>query len=249
MLDGLRRLGNACLDLLFPPAERCLLCGRALRGEPDSICSSCLMEMKHPPGPICIRCGRPRNGELEPLQVACPLCEGSQWAFTQARSIGPYEGPLRLAVHRLKFRGQQHFGRVLGNVLYQTADRAWWREADAIVPVPLHPQRLQQRGFNQAEIVAQQLALKIGRPVRKLLMRTLDTTPQIGLSRRQRQHNVRGAFQLVAGQAERWRLPGRLLLVDDVLTTGSTADVCAEVLLMAGAAEVRVATLAITNLD
>ncbi|MGI6358018.1 MAG: ComF family protein [Bacillota bacterium] len=257
MIDWLRRLSTVCLDLLFPPAERCLLCGRTLRDQQEPLCSVCVAEMKHPPGTICIRCGRPLTdfpGDLTGLTwrsaTGCRLCQGAQWAFTQARSIGPYEGSLRLAVHRLKFRGQQHFGRALADLLYQSADRDWWQNAEAIVPVPLHPDRLQQRGFNQAEVVAEQLAQRTGRPMLRLLMRTLATTPQMGLTRRQRQQNVRSAFRMIPGPPKRWPVRGRtLLLVDDVLTTGSTADACAQVLLQAGAAEVRVATLAITNLD
>lgn len=244
----LRRFFNACLDVLFPTPERCLLCGRAV---PDgqSICAICQAEMAHAIGPRCQRCGRPLRGYPPGHSPAseCSLCQSKSWVFTAARSFGPYEGTLRLAVHRLKFRGQQQLGRALGELLYRAVDPDWWAASDALVPVPLHPDRLLQRGFNQAEVVADQLALLVGRPVQRLLQRTVATNPQVGLSQRQRQLNVRNAFAIVPGQHRKLR-GRRLLLVDDVLTTGSTVDACARVLYQSGAAEVRVATLAVTNL-
>lgn len=243
-----RRLWNAVLDILFPPTGRCLLCGRSNHG-PLAICSSCLQELAHSPGPVCTRCGHALSGQLPPpgASPGCLHCRGRNWAFSQARSIGPYDGLLRLAVHRLKFRGQQEFGRILAEVLYRSVEPAWWAEVDCIVPVPLHPERLRQRGFNQAEVIADGLATLTGRPQRRIMLRTLATQAQTGLSQRQRQRNVQGAFQLAAGQ-QRWVSGKRLLVVDDVLTTGSTLDACARVLRQAGAIEVRAATLAATDL-
>lgn len=244
----IRRLWNACLDLLFPPAERCIVCGRGNR-DGQAICQSCLQQMGHGAGPSCPRCGRSLAGQrqLDGQLLPCPFCAGKSWAFSEARSIGPYEGALRLAVHRLKFRGQQDYGRVLGDVLYRSVESDWWEAADFIVPVPLHTERLRQRGYNQAEIVAGQLAMQANKPLRQILVRHQPTNPQTGLSQQQRQRNVQGAFRIALGQ-ERWVKGKRLLLVDDVLTTGSTLDACARILRQAGAAEVRVATLAITNL-
>ncbi len=249
MVIRLRRFLNACLDLLFPTPDRCLLCGRVLR-DGQAICPACQIEMAHSAGLRCERCGRPLAGAdlNRPPSAGCALCAGKPWVFTAARSLGPYEGTLRLAVHRLKFRGQQQCGRALGELLYRAIGRDWWSACDALVPVPLHPDRLLQRGFNQAEVIADQLSLLIGRPVHRVLQRTVATNPQVGLSQRQRQRNVLNAFALVPGQQRRVR-GRRLLLVDDVLTTGSTVDACARVLYQFGAAEVRVATLAVTNLS
>lgn len=250
MIIRLRRFLNACLDVLYPPAQRCLLCGRAMRDE-QIVCAACRAEISHASGESCERCGRPLIGHAIPVLrdavVGCPLCLGKRWVFASARSLGPYEGALRLAVHRLKFRGQQQYGRALGQLLYRSVGADWWAAVDALVPVPLHPERLQQRGFNQAEVIADQLSLQMGRPVQRLLQRTLATNPQIGLSQRQRQQNVQGAFALAPGQHRKVRARC-LLLVDDVLTTGSTVDACVRVLLQSGAREVRVATLAVTSL-
>jgi len=250
MAIRLRRFFNACLDLLFPTPDRCLLCGRVLR-DGQTICQACQVEMSHSVGLLCERCGRPLAGtEVDQLSSAggCVFCAGKPWVFTAARSLGPYEGTLRLAIHRLKFRGQQQLGRALGELLYRAIGRDWWAACDALIPVPLHPDRLLQRGFNQAEVVADQLSLLIGRPVQRVLQRTVATNPQVGLSQSQRQRNVRNAFAVVPGQQRRVR-GRRLLLVDDVLTTGSTVDACARVLYQYGAVEVRVATLAVTNLS
>jgi ComF family protein len=204
--------------------------------------------MKHPTGPFCRRCGRPlpgRSGGEEELR--CAACFGKQWAFSEARSIGPYDGALRLAVHRLKFRGQQDFGRVLADVLFQSVEPDWWSSVDCLIPVPLHPERQQSRGFNQAEVIASRLSVLTGQPFQRWLIRAVATQAQTGLSQRQRQQNVQGAFRLAPGQGGYAR-GKRLLLVDDVMTTGSTLGACARVLRQAGAADVKVATLAVTNL-
>lgn len=238
-----KQLTSFLLDLLFPPRSRCAFCGRVMaEAEPGLVCHACQAAASHPAGGICPRCGRPVQGEN-----ACTACQDMPWAFSQARSIGPYDGELRHAIHRLKFRGQRDVSRALAELLYKAIDAAWWQEIDSIVPVPLHAERLQQRGFNQAEQLAYQLALLAGRPMRQLLVRRTFVASQTGLGQQQRRQNVRGAFQAAPGQ-ERQIVGQRLLLVDDVLTTGSTLDECARVLLQAGAREVRAATAAITNI-
>lgn len=237
----IRPIWNAFLDLLFPPAPRCFFCQRHLSGQAQ-ICLDCLHSISHPEGELCRRCGRPLQGT-----IPCPHCAGKTWAFTQARSVGPYSGELRSAVHRLKFRNQQAGARILAQLMFQSVEANWWPELDGIAPVPLHLDRLRQRGYNQAELLAYELSLLSHRPMWLLLERQHPTPAQVGLSQQQRRLNMQGAFRVAAGKQE---LQGkRLLLVDDVLTTGSTLDACARTLLQAGCQEVRAVTVAITNIE
>ncbi len=176
----------------------------------------------------------------------CPYCDHEDWVFSQARSIGPYDEDLRMAIHRLKFRGQRELSRALANLMFVAIEPAWWQEIDCLVPVPLHSERVKQRGFNQSELLAYELALRANRPMQLLLERVISTKSQTGLSRQLRRLNVHGAFRVIP---EATSLIGKcVLLVDDVMTTGSTLSACAEALLKAGAKEVRVVTAAVTNI-
>lgn len=152
-----------------------------------------------------------------------------------------------MAIHRLKFRGQQQLSRALAELMFRAVEEKWWEEVDCIVPVPLHPERLKKRGFNQSERLAYELALLAGRPMQLMLERTIPTRSQTGLNQQHRRQNVKGAFKVTPDRNNRAK--GRcLLLVDDVMTTGSTLSACAEALLGADAREVRVVTAAVTNI-
>ncbi|NLW16556.1 MAG: ComF family protein [Firmicutes bacterium] len=238
----LRQLWHSCLDLLFPPPPRCFFCQRPLSGQ-SQIWLACLQSISHAEGPLCRRCGRPL-----PAQAPCTQCMGKNWAFSQARSVGPYAGQLRLAVHRLKFHNRKDSSRLLARLMFQSIEASWWSEVHALVPVPLHSERMRQRGYNQAQLLAYELSILSGRPMLQLLERILPTPAQTGLSQRQRRLNMRGAFRVVAERQQ--ELQGKcLLLVDDVLTTGSTLDACARALRQAGCREVRAVTVAITDLE
>ncbi len=153
-------------------------------------------------------------------------------------SAGIFEEPLRSAVHALKYRKQRPLAEILADLMI--ANGLDW-EPDLIIPVPLHPSRLRERGFNQAELLAQHIGAATNVTVNsQALSRVRETRSQVGLSWRERQDNVKDAFEakpeLVIGK--------RVLLIDDVITTGATLGACANALLKAGAAEVRAMTLA-----
>jgi ComF family protein len=177
------------------------------------------------------------------VEAPCGRCRRGLSPFAAGASLGPFEGALRILVHELKYRGRRRVAARLAGLLLEESDirRVLGAGAD-IVPVPLHPKRRRQRGFNQAELLAAALARGSGLALSPgVLVRRKDTSPQAGLSSAARRRNVAGAFAV----RHRSRVMGRtLVLVDDVTTTGATASACARALKDAGAAEVRLVTVA-----
>jgi len=176
-----------------------------------------------------------------PLDEAgqCALCRLGLNAFDQVYSFGAYEGVLRKLIHVFKFEGVRTLQRPLGAMLAQALPRE--SGFDAIVPMPLHWRRRWQRGFNQAELLAREIARKWNVPVSALVRRRRATTPQAGLTSAQRRKNMQGAFEAKRGMSVKGM---RILLIDDVLTTGATASACARTLKRAGAAQVTFLALA-----
>lgn len=239
------RILRRIADLLFPSA--CAYCGEPLRDPPvPCFCGSCWSDLAPLRGPVCLCCGRPF---VSPEALAsspeheCRACRMDPPAFDQAVAAGLFEGQLREAIHRYKYGPLRSLGRPLASWM---ADRIRViNPVDAVMPVPLHSSRLRQRGFNQALLLAEGVSRRFGLPLRyDDLIRIRPTRPQVELSGRERSANVRGAFAM--------RRPGtaaglRVLLVDDVLTTGATMNECARVLKENGASTVTVLTLARTS--
>lgn len=191
------------------------------------------------------------DGEADRAEVRCLLCQRVDPPFERAVAYGSYEGELRDLIHVLKFQQVRPAGAVLGRLLAKaiaTLEPTMPVGTIAVVPVPLHKRKQAQRGFNQAEMIARDALKELSRPKRfdlctGVLLRRRETGSQIGLTGHQRRENLRGAF-VVSDAA---RVGKRdVLLIDDVLTTGTTASECARVLLRAGAARVWVATVART---
>lgn len=195
----------------------------------------------------CAGCRRPLTEET----VSSPLCgacfKALPWsppaAFKEAISPLRYEGVAKELIAQLKYHGRLSLVPFLGQILTEAVlARLGPDPADAVVPVPLHPVRLRERTFNQAELLARRVAGNLRLPCREdLLVRRRATPPQPGLTRRDRRANVKEAFALAAGPPIR---SARLLLVDDVFTTGSTAGACLRLLKGAGAAEATAAAVA-----
>lgn len=196
-------------------------------------CAACKAVLSHPlDGAVCEAC-------WAAVRVAPALHEhlSSDHAVVHAAAIGEYEGSLRDIIHALKYEGRRSIAPPLG-ALMRAAGADLLRDADVVVPVPLHPRRERSRGFNQAD----DLARALGLPVRPLLRRVRYTTSQIELPKDERQRNVHDAFAL-ADKPEGLS-PHVVVLVDDVSTTGATLEACASVLKAAGAKEVRALTAA-----
>jgi len=199
-------------------------------------CSACWSGIKKYSGPSCSVCATPFTSEDARV---CSECMKKPPYFAKAISYGLFDGTLAEAIHLFKFQRIKRLYKPLGDLLL-TFDIAG---IDALVPVPLTVRGLRERGFNQSLLLAKTFSDKTKTPlIMDGLLKKRDTAPQIGLSKKERRLNLKGAFS--AGR----KFPGmRLLLIDDVMTTCSTADECSKELLRAGAAEVTVLTLARAN--
>ncbi len=207
-------------DTLFP--ARCLGCGR--RGV--ALCPGCRAALPYLPAGICPRCASPR-----PSPARCRVCQRLPSALASVRAVCAYEGPARKAVHLLKFRSGRYLAPTLGELLRQVVERRPLR-VDLVVPAPLSAARLAQRGYNQAELLAVEIADAAGGVLAPGVLAREDRPPQQTLSAAKRRRNVRGAVHCahaaeVAGM--------RVLVVDDVMTTGATLGACADALSDAGA--------------
>jgi ComF family protein len=232
---------NAGLGLLYP--EVCQICGQQ-RATPAEgyICGACQARARFVQEPFCQRCGRPFAGDIT-TRFECTNCREMDWQFESARSAVLARDPVLEVIHRYKYQRALWFEPFLAGLLIRAAGPALQRQKPAlIVPVPLHPAKQRQREFNQAERLARRLGAATRIPVNKrLVRRVIPTQTQTKLTRPERLANVRHAFALRPGQ----RLNGeRLVLVDDVFTTGATTSACAGVLKAAGAGEVCVWTVA-----
>jgi ComF family protein len=163
--------------------------------------------------------------------------------FTMARALGAYEGSLREAIHRWKYEGKTYLTPFFAEWMEEGLNRHWGPHSlDLLIPVPLHTQRLRERGFNQALLLVKELSRRTGIPYRKtILQKKKPTIPQVNLSGTEREKGLRGAFQVI-GKEE--LLGKSVLLVDDVYTTGATVNECSKMLLRGGAERVNVLTLA-----
>lgn len=241
--DALRRTLAACADIVVPPC--CLVCRTPL-GAHHLLCAACWREVHFIRPPLCDVLGMPLPFDVGERMVSAAAVARPP-AYDRARAVAHYSGAMRTLVHQLKYADRHDARALLGRWLAETG-RDLLAGADLIAPVPLSRWRLLSRRFNQAAILAKELSRLTGLSIDpQLLRRTRSTKTQVGLTHDQRRRNVAGAFSVPANR--RARLQGRnVLLVDDVITTGATAEACARTLKRAGAARVDVLALAmVTN--
>jgi ComF family protein len=225
------------LDLLFPSV--CIICGESVPGS-RCLCGRCFAQIRYPASPLCVRCGTvfPAGTGGDHL---CGRCLRKPPPFALARAVAFYAPPVDRLLHRLKFRADRTVVSTLADIA-APFDRSSFSSSDLILPVPLHLRRLQHRGMNQSLILARALFPEKAPAIRPdVLVRTRNTPPQTSLDRRDRLRNLTGAFA-VSGKMDVSGL--RICLVDDILTTGTTVTECADVLMRAGAEEVRVLAMA-----
>ncbi len=234
-----RASSRAVLDAAYPP--QCVVC-REITAEPATLCAACWREMPFITRPFCERLGTPFAVDiggplLSPAAIADPP------VFGRARSVAHHRGAAQELVHKLKYGDRQELAIAMGGMM-ASACADLLADASVIVPVPLHWTRLWQRRFNQAAALAALIGQRSGLPVEpSLLRRRKRTLRQVGLTRSQRQENLQGAF-IVPDEVKPSLKGQHVLLVDDVMTTSSTANAASRVLLRAGAASVDVVTFA-----
>lgn len=236
---------SAPLDLLVRIllAPACAACDTPLDHPLQSpVCGACWRSIQAIRAPWCTRCGDALPTWRDE-QTVCTRCRRSPRQFSLARSVGLYDGSLREIVHAFKYNGRRALAAPLAEMMREHG-RDVLIDADAVVPVPLHPWRALRRGFNQADDLARHLGL----PVWRALRRARLGRPQAGLPAARRHANVRHAFafaHMATPPGCRRRLAGRtVVLVDDVMTTGATLDACGRVLIEAGVRSVRALTVA-----
>ncbi len=214
------------------------------------LCKKCRQDFTAINSPLCPQCGIPFVS-AHGMDHVCEACRKHPNQFQAARSFGRYDGGLRGVIQQFKFDGMVQLAGPLGRLLWHAFLQTWSpKDYDHVVPVPLHAGRLRQRGFNQAYLLVRhwpRLAVQSGTRLpsewidSETLVRLRPTQPQSGLKREQRAGNMHNAFTVESSRCVQEK---RFLLVDDVMTTGATADACAQALIKAGAATVHVLTLA-----
>lgn len=238
---SIKECWEAFLDLIFPP--KCLVCNVPLEAKDNyQLCPSCLSGITYIKSPLCTLCGIPFKSE-DGSNHLCGECLTSKRYFTKARSIGLYERTLLKAIHLFKYNGKIHLASPLSHMLSDSVSQLFdIKSVDLLIPVPLHPKRLKERGFNQALLLARVLKKKYNKDLAtRILKRSRWTEPQVNLSGKARRKNVKGSFIISNPMAVKEK---NILLLDDVYTTGATINECGRTLLKAGANEVYVLTLA-----
>ena len=236
-LSHLRRIGRGFVDVVLPP--RCLACGETV-DEPEALCGRCWGGITFFAPPWCVGCGLPFPHPMGEGAV-CGDCARERRAWDRARAVLRYDKNSRSLVLGLKHADRTHVANAFGRWMHRAGGEVLVG-ADLVVPVPLHWTRLLQRRYNQAALLAHAIHAAGGPPVAAdWLVRRRRTPSQGHLGPTARERNVRGAFSLRTGRSVARR---RVVVVDDVMTTGATVDECARVLKRAGAEFVGVLTLA-----
>lgn len=235
-----RTFTRGLLHLIYP--STCWVCSQFLAEGQAGFCDSCRGALTQEPHPTCPRCAS-SVGPFVDLQGGCTRCRNESFAFDQSLRMGPYEGLLRDVVLRLKHAHGEGLAEMVGKLWVEhLGDKLRGFKADVIIPMPLHWRKHLGRGYNQSQAMARSLAAGLGIPCKpRWLRRIRYTQPQAHMTAAERRENVRGAFRARTGLS----LQGKtVLLVDDVMTTGNTANEAARALKPARPARIIVAVLA-----
>lgn len=233
----LKRAGKLVADAVYPPA--CAVCGSPLgKWSGDGVHEACREKLKPVEEPLCAKCGKHINSE----EMLCDDCQKYDHVFDQAVSVFAYNDAIKQGIYRFKYKNKREYARVFAAAAVQGAGRLikMW-DPDVIVPVPMYHKKKRVRGYNQAELLAKKAGELLGVPVDvDFLIRTRKTAPMKEVEKKGRLRNVKDAFE---AQTENEGAYTKVLLVDDIITTGYTLDECAKALKKAGVKEVNALTL------
>lgn len=237
-----RKIITSVLEFIYPPV--CPFCGTILsrkeKEEKRGICFTCREKLPYIKEPCCMKCGKPLR---EKEQEFCADCAKHSLSFDQGRSLYLHTSMVQRAVYQFKFHNRRYYAEIFAEEMTQNC-KAWIRrwEIEEIIPVPLHPSRRRERGFNQAELLAKELGKRTGIPVNtKAVSRIRKTKYQKQLDDIGRRQNLKGAFSV----DKKWKPKRSVLIVDDIYTTGNTMHRVSEVLKKAGAQKVYFLTISI----
>jgi ComF family protein len=219
------------LDLLFP--KFCQLCGESFKdGISNILCRSCFESMDSYEDPVCGRCGisLPVRAFEDAVLLRCKDCGDQPCFLDQVRAFGPYGGGLRIVHHGFKFEGMESLKLEIARKMLQAVVPSFWSGVQALIPVPLSPERERERGYNPAGLLSEEISAKTGIATRKSIQKIKSTVPQTSLLREERLKNPKGAYQALTPMES----PTKVVLIDDVFTTGATLEECAQVLKKAG---------------
>lgn len=232
-MDGIKR---KLIGLLYPKRIKCCVCGSEAK---EAVCSSCLSQLEYIEGRVCLKCGKGIDDEYD--GNICPDCKRADKNFDMAFSCFEYKGMGKNVIHKLKYENCKEIAHTLSRLMYQKIAEEGIR-LDAVVPVPIHKSKEAIRGFNQAQLIAEEIATALGIPLWNCITRTKITTDQFKLDKVNRNLNVHNAFciNVLYNNVKN----ENILLVDDVYTTGSTVDECSRILKQQGVQRIFVITAA-----
>lgn len=229
---------NIVLDLLYP--KRCPLCGSIRPYGEMAACRECIGELKQVVSPRCMRCGKTIEDETEEY---CRDCRTVPKSFKRGFPAFFYEGAIKTSLYDFKYKNQRDYAEFYRDSILRIYGREIRElEFDGIVPVPVHPRKRKKRGYNQAELLAKELGKHLEVPVYpRYLERCVDTDPQKELNDKERMENLKNAFKIRQNEIKL----EKILLVDDIYTSGSTIEACTRILLSAGTKAVYYTSVAI----
>lgn len=238
----LKTLWNTLLELVYPSNIYCICCGKPIDNHlPYALCGSCVRILEWANKETCEKCGKPL--EIKGIDGLCNDCGQRQRSFEKGFTCVRYGRTERELIHKFKYMNKAYFAGKLGELMYERIVIENLQE-DLVVPVPMYKEKESRRGYNQAALLAKAVATRLSVPFEpNLLIRNKDTAPMSDLGAEERRENIKGVFEVTAGK-EKSILGKKILLVDDVFTTGSTTGSCSDILKEAGASKVYVLTFA-----